>query len=111
MSDKFFVRYRNDTYDLTEFVKKHPGGVNTLNGMLNTDIDTKFDKASPHSDSAKYLMKEYQVNKSKQKNKTKTNDNNNNNNCDAEILNNNDENENVDDLVHTDDTMEVGLRN
>lgn len=56
-----YVRYRNETYDITEFVKKHPGGSNTLNGMLNADIDFKFDKGMPHSEAAKYLMREYRV--------------------------------------------------
>lgn len=59
--NRFLVRYKNEPYDISEFVKKHPGGINTLSGMLNSDIDYKFEMSSPHSDAAKYLIKEYRV--------------------------------------------------
>lgn len=60
-SAKMYVRYRNETYDISEFMKKHPGGSNTLNGMLHANIDYKFDTGMPHSPAAKYLMREYKV--------------------------------------------------
>lgn len=58
-TEKFIVRYRNETYDITNFLHKHPGGVNTLKGLENSDMTERFMKAPPHSDAAMYLMKEY----------------------------------------------------
>lgn len=55
------IRYRSKFYDLTKFQHKHPGGINTLKGLNNADMDKRFDKAPPHSDAAMYLMKEYEV--------------------------------------------------
>lgn len=55
------VRYKDATYDLTEFAHKHPGGINTLKGLHNNDMQERFDKAPGHSDAAKYLMKEYRI--------------------------------------------------
>lgn len=125
---KMFVRYRSETYDLTEFMKKHPGGSNTLNGMLHADIDYKFDTGMPHSSAAKYLMREYKVSKIKnddggddtcqlydsdtgamQLNNSNTNNNNNNNNNQK---NNNQfgkfvAHSNDDIYVYTDESMEV----
>lgn len=61
MDRKIIVRYRDERYDLTEFMKKHPGGMNTLSGTANTDIDLKFDKTMPHSSAARHLIKEYKI--------------------------------------------------
>lgn len=55
------VRYRNGTYDLSEFAHKHPGGINTLKGLHNQDMQERFEKTPGHSDAAKYLMKEYRI--------------------------------------------------
>ncbi|XP_055630429.1 uncharacterized protein LOC129771111 [Toxorhynchites rutilus septentrionalis] len=55
------VRYKDATYDLTDFAHKHPGGVNTLKGLHNRDMQERFDKAPGHSSSAKYLMREYKI--------------------------------------------------
>ncbi|XP_055320321.1 uncharacterized protein LOC129577397 isoform X2 [Sitodiplosis mosellana] len=60
-SAKLLVRYKNETFDLTQFAHKHPGGKNTLSAALNSDIDYKFETAMPHSQAAKYLLKEYRV--------------------------------------------------
>lgn len=59
MGDQFLVKYRNEMYDITNFVHKHPGGVNTLKGLENRDMTERFMKAPPHSDAAMYLMREY----------------------------------------------------
>lgn len=108
-----FVRYKNETYDLSKFTKKHPGGINTLNGMWNSDIDYKFEEAMPHSEAAKYLLMEYKVsNKTNENNlndvnsnRTDSIDGQQNANCDSDgankIINN-------DIFIKTDDSMEVG---
>lgn len=109
---KLIVRYQNETFDLTQFAHKHPGGTNTLNAALNSDIDYKFDTVMPHSPSAKYLLKEYRVASTL---------NNNSNKFDSEIvseyLSNGGEignqktngRDNSDHLIQTDDSMEVNL--
>lgn len=61
MSKKLLVRYKNKTFDVANFVEKHPGGPQPLLTALNTDIDVKFDSIVPHSAAAKYLMKDYLV--------------------------------------------------
>lgn len=63
MDKKIVVEYRKNPYDLTEFIKKHPGGLNTLQNISNSNIDYKFDKMIPHSNAAKYLINEYKLNK------------------------------------------------
>lgn len=122
---KLLVRYKNETFDITNFAHKHPGGKGTLTSMLDTDIDYKFENAMPHSDAAKYLINEYKLT-----NQT----NNNHKSCDCnQAKNNNKPNEdhignisNHDDghqctldkngdgtcdsykhLIRTDDSMEV----
>ncbi len=55
------ISYKSKLYDLTKFQHKHPGGLNTLKGLNNTDMEERFDRAPPHSDAAMYLMKEYEV--------------------------------------------------
>ncbi|XP_055598806.1 uncharacterized protein LOC129748288 [Uranotaenia lowii] len=55
------VRYRDATYDLTEFAHKHPGGLNTLNGLHEKDMQERFEKAPGHSAAARYLMNEYKI--------------------------------------------------
>lgn len=87
------VRYRNESYDLSEFMKKHPGGSNTLSGMVDADIDYKFDTSIPHSDAAKYLIREYKV-------RTNNGDECNNNQVDSEGI--------VGERFENDDSMEVG---
>lgn len=61
MSEKLLVRYKNETFDITNFVDKHPGGREALLTASNSDIDFKFDVAVPHSAAAKYLLREYLV--------------------------------------------------
>ncbi|XP_058832892.1 uncharacterized protein LOC131690844 [Topomyia yanbarensis] len=55
------VRYKNAVYDLSEFAHKHPGGLNTLKGLHDQDMQERFEKAPGHSSAAKYLMKEYKI--------------------------------------------------
>ncbi|XP_067626399.1 uncharacterized protein Fa2h [Eurosta solidaginis] len=58
---QFIVKYRNKYYDIERFVRNHPGGVNTLRGLYDGDMTTRFLHAPPHSDAAMYLMKEYEI--------------------------------------------------
>ncbi|BFG03415.1 dihydroceramide fatty acyl 2-hydroxylase FAH2 [Drosophila madeirensis] len=58
---EFIVKYRQEYYDLSKFMHKHPGGINTLKGLNQADMTARFMKAPPHSDAAMYLMKEYKV--------------------------------------------------
>lgn len=60
-NNKCIVKYRKNYYDITKFLRKHPGGVNTLRGLENSDMTARFMRAPPHSDAAMYLMKEYQI--------------------------------------------------
>lgn len=103
---KLLVRYRNQTFDLTNFAHKHPGGKNTLNGVLNSDIDYKFETSMPHSQAAKYLLNEYRV----KLNEVIKNDNT----VDSEQSNNGEifqqksnGRDSVEHLIKTDDSMEV----
>lgn len=61
--DDLVVKYKNEDYDISDFIVKHPGGVNYLNKKNNKSIDEDFEKFK-HSKAAEYLMKEYKVNKS-----------------------------------------------
>lgn len=110
--DKLFVRYKNETFDLTKFAKKHPGGRNTLSAVLNSDIEYKFDTAMPHSPAAKYLLKEYRVPPNQV--------NNNDSKFDSDLSNGNskygenidhkmDGRDSIEHLVKTDESMEVIL--
>jgi cytochrome b involved in lipid metabolism len=64
IEEKFIVEYKSELYDITNFMHKHPGGVNTLNGSNNKPIDKKF-LGIEHSSAAEYLMKEYKMLKPK----------------------------------------------
>lgn len=60
VEEKFIVEYRNDLYDITEFIKNHPGGRNTLTGYNRKSIEEKF-KIVDHSSAAEYLLQEYKL--------------------------------------------------
>ncbi|XP_036334065.1 fatty acid 2-hydroxylase isoform X2 [Rhagoletis pomonella] len=68
---RFIVKYRQSYYDITRFLKNHPGGINTLRGLNNGDMTTRFLHAPPHSDAAMYLMKEYKLKSAHLQNDTK----------------------------------------
>lgn len=57
----FLVKYKNEAFDLKEFLHKHPGGIGTLGALKNCDLTKVLDAASTHSEAALYLMKEYKV--------------------------------------------------
>uniref|UniRef100_A0A0A1XK58 Fatty acid 2-hydroxylase n=1 Tax=Zeugodacus cucurbitae TaxID=28588 RepID=A0A0A1XK58_ZEUCU len=58
---QFIIKYRQKYYDIRRFLQNHPGGINTLRGLNNSDMTTRFLHAPPHSDGAMYLMKEYEI--------------------------------------------------
>jgi 4-hydroxysphinganine ceramide fatty acyl 2-hydroxylase len=60
IEEKFIVKYKNDLFDITKFMSKHPGGVNTLSGYNQKNIDEKFQSVE-HSPAAKYLLNEYKM--------------------------------------------------
>lgn len=63
-NNKFIIKYKNSYYDLTKFIKKHPGGYNTLCEYNNKDIGRRMNYSPAHSDAAMYLMREYKMKKS-----------------------------------------------
>lgn len=60
-SPDFIVKYKQNYYDVTKFLKNHPGGINTLKGLNQGDMTERFMKAPPHSDAAMYLLNEYKI--------------------------------------------------
>lgn len=60
VEEKFIVEFRKELYDITEFMRKHPGGVNTLNGYNRKNIESRF-KSVDHSSAAEYLLKDYKL--------------------------------------------------
>lgn len=70
VEEKFVVEYKKELYDITEFMHKHPGGINTLNGYNRKNIEDKF-LSVEHSTAAEYLLKDYKL-------KHQSEDNNNN---------------------------------
>lgn len=49
-----------EVYDVTKFLKEHPGGEETLIDVTGVDAKSDFDDVN-HSDEAKNLMKEYHI--------------------------------------------------
>jgi 4-hydroxysphinganine ceramide fatty acyl 2-hydroxylase len=58
---RVLVTFKNKLFDITDFMHKHPGGVGTLKGLENKDMEARFYSGPPHSDAAMYLLQEYQV--------------------------------------------------
>jgi cytochrome b involved in lipid metabolism len=57
-SDAWLV-YNNKVYDMTTYIKKHPGALAIIRG-LGKDATSIFDKAN-HSNRAKNIMKKYYI--------------------------------------------------
>jgi cytochrome b involved in lipid metabolism len=60
VEEKLIVAYKSELYDITEFIYKHPGGVNTLFNKNQKDIEKSFRDAD-HSKAAEYLLQEYKL--------------------------------------------------
>lgn len=58
--EQFIVEFNKKSYDISEFVSKHPGGVNTLGGLKNRTIDGKLEKYQ-HSKAALKLLEQYRI--------------------------------------------------
>lgn len=58
--EKFIVKYKQKSYDITNFVAKHPGGINTLKNFEDAPIDQSFKKFE-HSDAAEYILNQYKI--------------------------------------------------
>ena len=108
--EKCLVRYENHLYDISDFMKKHPGGINTLGCMHNMDIDYKFENAPPHSAAAKYLMKEYRVRSTNNNNDGEKSFEGENSEWDRHRSTNGPtDHQQFPDMQYSDDTMEVGI--
>lgn len=59
----FLVKYKNDTFNLKRFLRKHPGGIGTLKNLRNCDLTKIMSQDPVHSEAALYLMQEYKVQK------------------------------------------------
>jgi len=57
---KLVVEYKKNWYDLTNFIRNHPGGENMLKYKNGKSINLDFDNSN-HSDAAKYLLKQYEL--------------------------------------------------
>ena len=130
-ANKFIVKYRKNYYDISEFLHKHPGGINTLKGLQNNDMTSRFMKAPPHSDAAMYLMQEYKMQTARPRNKLnglsngqagsaiikenieiiEESDNDANNNCSSNSKNSNNSSNSSKTNELIDESMEVSLSN
>lgn len=59
-SRDFNVNYGANQYDITEFLRNHPGGRNYVDGYKDKDVAKRM-KDTNHSTSAYYLLREYKV--------------------------------------------------
>lgn len=64
-----WVIYKNNVYDITDWIPKHPGGNIILKG-IGKKIDKLFITFHNHSDNAKDIMKQYKIGILKKKIKT-----------------------------------------
>ncbi|KAL1513737.1 hypothetical protein ABEB36_003107 [Hypothenemus hampei] len=60
-SETFDVLYKNDNYDLQDFLKNHPGGTNYLKPFEHKDVAKRMIDTY-HSKAAFYLLKDYNKN-------------------------------------------------
>lgn len=59
-SEKVIVTYKGNKYDITDFVKKHPGGKEVLLENNGNDIE-KLMQENEHSEYAYKLLEKYRV--------------------------------------------------
>jgi len=58
--EEFLIEHNGNKYDISDFLKNHPGGYNYVESSRNKDIGTKMLNLQ-HSKSAFYLLREYKV--------------------------------------------------
>ncbi|XP_070500689.1 uncharacterized protein [Chironomus tepperi] len=60
IDEKVVVEYENNWFDVTSFIRVHPGGENILKNKNLKNIDFEFN-SSNHSYAAKYLLNQYKL--------------------------------------------------
>lgn len=58
--NEFNVKHIGNTYDIKEFLRNHPGGVNYVKPYKEKDV-TKRMVDTQHSNAAFYLLREYKT--------------------------------------------------
>lgn len=56
----FIIKDDSEEYDISDFVKNHPGGINYVEGYKGSKVRQKMIE-SYHSSAALYLLREYKV--------------------------------------------------
>ncbi len=59
-NDKIIVMYQNEKYDITNFIKRHPGGKEILMNYNGKDIE-KAMLENEHSESAYKILARYKI--------------------------------------------------
>lgn len=57
----FIVKYQGNTYEISDFLKHHPGGRSALKAYKGLALD-KILNDVPHSDAAFHLFQEFEIN-------------------------------------------------
>lgn len=57
-STEFLVKYRDRDYDISNFLRYHPGGKDKLLCLKNQNLDRELAR-NPHSKSAYYLLEDF----------------------------------------------------
>lgn len=57
---KVIVQFKKSYFDISTFLSKHPGGMNTIDKLNEKNIDKKF-KCYQHSFAAENLLDEYKI--------------------------------------------------
>ena len=60
VKEKLIVKFKNESYDLTKFLFKHPGGLGSLANNNDKNIEKVFYE-SDHSKAAEHLLNEYKI--------------------------------------------------
>lgn len=60
MESGFEVKYLGDYYEIKNFLRNHPGGLNYVEGYKGKDVGKRMEETA-HSKSAFYLLREYKT--------------------------------------------------
>lgn len=78
-NEQFYVRYRGNTYEISKFLKNHPGGSNAFKAYRGLTLD-KILEDVPHSKAAYHLFNEFELNNKRAYDEVEVNNTYNNNN-------------------------------